>query len=117
MAVLKNIFFLILNIVGLVRSYEPCGESLSCVVGYCCADNTKCCYTEWSVGLFVMLGFSIVIFLCVIAAVACFYRRRSYTVAPFHQCAPVQTGYIPPAPTGQARFVNPMVEQIYYSPH
>ncbi|XP_052770559.1 uncharacterized protein LOC128210325 isoform X2 [Mya arenaria] len=47
MAVLKHVFLLILSTVGLVRSYDYCGEILSCAEGYCCEDNTRCCDSLW----------------------------------------------------------------------
>ncbi|XP_052772946.1 uncharacterized protein LOC128211876 [Mya arenaria] len=133
MAEMKKVFLLILSIVGLVRSYDYCGESLSCAEGYCCEDNTRCCDSLWGTGGFVGLGFGIVIFVCIIAVFAYFCRRRYYTRQPVYiqhplpganvtvvntsTGAPVQTGYMPHPPTGQAGYMPPApTGQVGYMP-
>ncbi|WAR22175.1 hypothetical protein MAR_016149 [Mya arenaria] len=146
MAVLKHVFLLILSTVGLVRSYDYCGEILSCAEGYCCEDNTRCC-DSLGTGGFVGLGFGIFVFVCFIAAVAYFCRRRYYTRQPvyiqhplpganvtvvntstgapvpqgihqgyMHQPPTGQAEYMHQLPTAQAGFVNPMADQTSYSP-
>ncbi|XP_052773377.1 uncharacterized protein LOC128212130 [Mya arenaria] len=126
MAALNSVFVLILSTVGLVRSSEYCGGLKYCDEGYCCEDGTSCCTTILGVGGYVGLGFGILVFVLIIAAIVHCCRRRYYgqpvyvqqalpgtnvtvvntaTGASIPQGAPVQTGYMPPPPTGQAGYM------------
>ncbi|XP_052773838.1 uncharacterized protein LOC128212418 isoform X2 [Mya arenaria] len=78
MAALNSVFVLILSTVGLVRSSEWCGDFSYCDEGYCCEDGTSCCTTNLGVGGYVGVGFGILVFFLIIAAIVRCCSLRHY---------------------------------------
>ncbi|XP_052773836.1 uncharacterized protein LOC128212418 isoform X1 [Mya arenaria] len=129
MAALNSVFVLILSTVGLVRSSEWCGDFSYCDEGYCCEDGTSCCTTNLGVGGYVGVGFGILVFFLIIAAIVRCCSLRHYLQplyvqqalpgtnvtavntatarygATISQGASGQTRYMSPPPTGQAGYM------------